>query len=360
EIVLEGYVPVDEKRREGPYGDHTGFYSLADDYWVFHVTAITMRANPIYQSTMVGPPPQEDHHITDAIERLFLPLMKQPLPEVIDYRLPHEGVAHNLMLTKIKKEYPGQGRKVAHAVWGLGQAMFTKLICVSDTSAPDINSYQTYARHIARNLDVSRDLEFVIGPTETLDHATRALHFGSKVAIDMTRHFPGEPQRASVPFASDTPGDDELLAALKRELPSVTALNTPFKGEDRHLTFIALDKSRGQNARQVIAAMWRCFPDLPCAQRVIVYDAAENLRDLSRLTWIGLSHIDPERDVHFDITLDDHDGMKRPRRHPRRIGVDCTTKTAADGFTREWPTEQTYPAAVVQRANALLKKVGLL
>ncbi|MCK6440415.1 MAG: UbiD family decarboxylase, partial [Planctomycetes bacterium] len=122
---------------EGPFGDHTGFYSLADDYWVFHVTAITMRANPIYQSTMVGPPPQEDHHITDAIERLFLPLMKQPLPEVIDYRLPHEGVAHNLMLTKIKKEYPGQGRKVAHAVWGLGQAMFTKLICVSDTSAPD-------------------------------------------------------------------------------------------------------------------------------------------------------------------------------------------------------------------------------
>jgi len=136
EFVIEGYVDVDERRREGPFGDHTGFYSLADDYGVLHVTAITHRKDAIWHTTVVGPPPQEDCWMAAAIERLFLPLQRKIMPEVIDMRLPFAGVFHNLMLLRIKKDYPGQGRKAAHTVWGLGQAMFTKVVVVFDEQAP--------------------------------------------------------------------------------------------------------------------------------------------------------------------------------------------------------------------------------
>ena len=132
EIVLEGYVELGELRREGPFGDHTGFYSLEDDYPVFHLTCITQRKNPIYAATIVGPPPMEDFYMGQAIERIFLPLMRLQLPEIRDISMPAEGVFHNLMLVAIRKSYPGHARKVMHAIWGMGQAMFSKCIVVVD------------------------------------------------------------------------------------------------------------------------------------------------------------------------------------------------------------------------------------
>jgi 4-hydroxy-3-polyprenylbenzoate decarboxylase len=187
EFVIEGYVPVDEKRLEGPFGDHTGFYSLPDLYGVLHVTAVTHRRDAIWHATVVGPPPQEDCWMGAAIERLFLPLQRKLMPELIDMRLPFAGVFHNLMLLKIRKDYPGQARKVAHTVWGLGQAMFTKVVVVFDQDAPDLRDDEALLQLLLERLDVSRDLEFVLGPTETLDHASRALHFGSKLSLDLLR-----------------------------------------------------------------------------------------------------------------------------------------------------------------------------
>jgi len=191
ELVLEGWVDHEERRREGPFGDHTGFYSLADDYPVFHVTAITRRKDAIYPTTIVGKPPMEDCYMGYAIERMFLPLMRKMLPEVVDYHMPFEGVFHNLMLVAIDKRYPHHARKVMHGIWGLGQATFTKVIVVVDADVNVQNPAEVAWKALA-NIDPQRDLELVTGPAETLDHASRAPWWGSKVGIDATRKWPTE------------------------------------------------------------------------------------------------------------------------------------------------------------------------
>ncbi|MCP4094043.1 MAG: menaquinone biosynthesis decarboxylase [Planctomycetes bacterium] len=191
EIVLEGWVDPKELVTEGPFGDHTGFYSLADLYPIFHVECITHRKDPIYHTTLVGRPPQEDCWMTEGIERLLLPILQKQFPEVLDYRMPFEGVAHNLMYLRIKKSYPGHARKIMNAIWGLGQAMFTKVIVVVDEDV-DIHSDSEVAWQVLNHIDPQRDLEFTLGPIEVLDHASRAACYGSKVGIDATRKWPEE------------------------------------------------------------------------------------------------------------------------------------------------------------------------
>jgi 4-hydroxy-3-polyprenylbenzoate decarboxylase len=192
DIVIEGYVDPDEPlRREGPFGDHTGFYSLADDYPVFHVTCITHKKNPIYPTTIVGRPPMEDAYLGKATERLFLPLLRVTLPEIVDMNLPVHGVFHNLAIVAIKKEFPGHARKVMHALWGLGQMMFTKTLIVVDH---DVNVHDlSEITWIAGNhIDPKRDMVFVEGPVDVLDHAAPILAYGSKVGIDATRKWRSE------------------------------------------------------------------------------------------------------------------------------------------------------------------------
>lgn len=191
EVVLEGYVTLGELRREGPFGDHTGFYSLEDDYPVFHIECITHRKNPIYATTIVGPPPMEDYYMGKAIERIFLPLMRMQLPEVRDMSMPAEGIFHNLMLISIRKSYPGHARKVMHAIWGLGQAMFTKCIVVVDEDV-DVHNYSEVAWKALNNIDPERDIEFAHGPIDSLDHASRLANYGSKMGIDATKKWKEE------------------------------------------------------------------------------------------------------------------------------------------------------------------------
>jgi 4-hydroxy-3-polyprenylbenzoate decarboxylase len=191
EIVLEGYVELGELRREGPFGDHTGFYSLDDDYPVFHVTCITQRKRPIYATTIVGPPPMEDFYMGKAIERIFLPLMRLQLPEIRDISMPAEGIFHNLILVSIRKSYPLHARKVMHAIWGLGQAMFSKCIVVVDEDV-DVQNVREVAWKALNNIDPERDIQFVLGPVDALDHASRLPHYGSKMGIDATRKWKDE------------------------------------------------------------------------------------------------------------------------------------------------------------------------
>src|SRR5579883_314993 len=191
EIVLEGYLNLGELRREGPFGDHTGFYSLDDDYPVFHIECITRRKKPIYAATIVGPPPMEDYYMGKAIERIFLPLMKTQLPEVRDICMPAEGVFHNLILVSIRKSYPGQARKVMHAIWGLGQAMFSKCIVVVDEDV-DVQNVREVAWKALNNIDPERDIQFVLGPVDSLDHSSRLPNYGSKMGIDATRKWKEE------------------------------------------------------------------------------------------------------------------------------------------------------------------------
>ena len=191
EIVLEGYVDLGELRPEGPFGDHTGFYSLEGDYPVFHVTCITHRKDPIYLTTIVGPPPQEDFFMGHAIERIFLPVMKMQYPEIVDVAMPAEGIFQNLMIVSIRKSYPGHARKIMSAIWSLGQAMLTKVLIVVDH---DVN-VQDFREVVWKSLcaiDPERDVQFVLGPVDTLDHAARMQDYGSKMGVDATRKWSSE------------------------------------------------------------------------------------------------------------------------------------------------------------------------
>ena len=191
EIVLEGHVNLDELRTEGPFGDHTGFYSLEDLYPVFHLSCITHRKDPIYSTTIVGKPPMEDGWMGKAVERIFLPLMRLTIPEIVDINLPVEGVFHNLMIVSIKKSYPGQARKVMNAVWSLGQAMFTKCILVVDQDV-NVQDLGEVTLKVLNHIDPERDIQFMLGPVDSLDHASRLPDYGSKMGIDATRKWASE------------------------------------------------------------------------------------------------------------------------------------------------------------------------
>jgi 4-hydroxy-3-polyprenylbenzoate decarboxylase len=191
EIVIEGYVDPKQTILEGPFGDHTGFYSLAGQFPVFRVTAITHRKNPVYPTTIVGKPPQEDFYLGKATERLFLPLLKIIVPDILDYDLPMFGVFHSCAFVKIRKEYPYHARKVMSAIWGAGQMAWTKMIVVVDEEV-DVHSVEDVMFHVAGNVDPKRDIMMVDGPLDILDHAAPYEGAGSKMGIDATRKWPGE------------------------------------------------------------------------------------------------------------------------------------------------------------------------
>ncbi len=191
EIVIEGWVDIGRTLMEGPFGDHTGFYSAADRYPAFNVTAITHRESPVYPTTIVGKPPQEDYYLGKATERLFLPLLRMLIPDVIDYSLPMFGAFHNCVFVKIRKEYPMQARKVISSILGAGQMMFSKMIVVVDEHV-DVHDEQDVLFHLGANVDWRRDTVIVDGPCDILDHATPHLGTGGKIGIDATRKIPGE------------------------------------------------------------------------------------------------------------------------------------------------------------------------
>jgi 4-hydroxy-3-polyprenylbenzoate decarboxylase len=211
EIVLEGYVNLDELRTEGPFGDHTGFYSLEDEYPVFHLTCVTHRKDPVYATTIVGKPPMEDAYMGKAVERIFLPLMKVTLPEIVDVNLPVEAVFHNLMLVSIRKSYPGHARKVMNGIWAMGQAMFTKCIVVVDEDC-DVQDVREVVLRVANNIDPERDIQFTLGPVDSLDHSSRLPNFGSKMGIDATRKWPTEG------FTRPWPDEIEMDEKTKRRV----------------------------------------------------------------------------------------------------------------------------------------------
>ena len=191
DMVLEGYIEPGELRREGPFGDHTGFYSLADDYPVFHLTCITHRKDPVYPSTIVGKPPMEDAYLGKATERIFLPLLRTQIPEIVDMNLPVEGVFHNLAVISIKKRYPFHARKVMHNIWGMGQMMLTKTIIIVDEDV-DVQDLKEVLWKVTSHIDPKRDIAFTEGPVDVLDHASPLPTVGSKMGIDATKKWKEE------------------------------------------------------------------------------------------------------------------------------------------------------------------------
>ena len=198
QIVLEGYVEPGERRREGPFGDHTGFYSHPDDYPVFHLTCITRRKRPVYLTTVVGIPPMEDYYLGLASERIFLPLIRKTLPEIVDMHFPAAGIFHNLVLVSIDKRYPGHARKIMNAFWGLGQLMFSKTIVVVDKDV-DVHNEAEVAWIVGTHYDPERDVQFTRGPVDDLEDASDLAAYGSKMGIDATRKWASEGFKRSWP-----------------------------------------------------------------------------------------------------------------------------------------------------------------
>ena len=191
EFILEGYVDLDEERLEGPFGDHTGYYSLEDMYPVFHIEKITRKKNPVYPTTIVGKPPMEDCYLGKATERIFLPLIKVQCPEIIDINFPLEGVFHNCVIVSIKKAYPKHAHKIMNSLWGLGQMMYTKMIIVVDENI-DPQDISTVAWKVFNNIDPKRDLVISEGPLDALDHASNTPFYGSRLGVDATKKWPSE------------------------------------------------------------------------------------------------------------------------------------------------------------------------
>jgi 4-hydroxy-3-polyprenylbenzoate decarboxylase len=192
DFVLEGYIdPAEPLVTEGPFGDHTGFYSLADLYPQVHITAITMRRTPIFPATIVGRPPMEDYYLGHATERIFLPLLKLTIPEIVDYHMPAEGIFHNLVFVSIKKEYPGQAYKVMNALWGQGLMSLAKVLVIVDDWVNVRDPKEAWWVAL-NNIDPERDARFTMGPMDVLDHSSRAFTYGSKIGLDATRKLPEE------------------------------------------------------------------------------------------------------------------------------------------------------------------------
>lgn len=324
EFVLEGYVDPDELRIEGPFGDHTGYYSLADLYPVFHVTAITHRRNPVYNATLVGKPPMEDCYLAKATERMFLPLLQTVFPEIMDYWLPWEGVFHNIVVVAIDKEYPGHAQKIMSGLWGQGQMSFCKAIAVMDRSA-DLTDPDHVIEALLTRLDVTTDITLTKGVLDVLDHSSPFPNFGNKIGLDLTERFPGEPPRNRPEFSGPAAG-------IVPDIPGVTAVKHLFSerpqvaaGENRILA-LSVEKTAGRGGKD-FAAMILDRSELSGFNIFVLFDTAVDLNDGSVMLWKIFNNVDPGRDM-----IQRHD----------RLVVDACRKGPMDGHDREWPDELTF------------------
>lgn len=325
EFVLEGYVDPGETRAEGPFGDHTGYYSPVDLYPVFHVTAITHRRDAIYSATLVGRPPMEDCYLAKATERLFLPLLKSMFPEIRDYWFPWEGVFHNIVIVSAEKEYPGQAQKLMSGLWGQGQMSFCKAIVVVDEEV-DPKDPRAVLRELIRRTDIDSDIWIIRGVLDVLDHSAANPLFGAKIGIDLTNRVPGEPARkkhtdVQIPSVSLSPVQGiELAGRSLKGIVSCYPLDEP--GKNRIIFFgVAKTPERGGD---YFARGLQEIKELENYNIMILYDKEIELSDSSLVLWKLFNNVDPERDFY---------------RKENRLIVDACRKGPAEGYTRKWPDD---------------------
>jgi len=340
EFILEGYVDPAETRLEGPFGDHTGYYSAADLYPVFHLTAITRRKNPVYSATVVGRPPMEDCYLAYTTERLFLPLLQTVMPEIKDYLLPWEGVFHSIAVVAIEKEYPGHAAKIAYGLWGSGQMSFAKALIIIDDQSLLADGRRLF-EHILNIIDFSSDVTIASGILDVLDHSAVNPLLGAKIAIDATARIAGEGERLRecLDSSSISPeGDAELLRRLQEKEGGFTGLRIFFPGCKRRLIAATIDKEKGQSSRPYLALLAR---ELRGGEIFVLYDAAIDLADDSLLLWKAFNNVDPARDIAIAET---------------NITIDATRKGPADGHKRPWPDDIAMTPEIKRRVEKILQK----
>ena len=353
DFVIEGYVdPEEEFILEGPFGDHTGYYSLADFYPRFHVTAITHRKNPVYLATIVGIPPQEDAWIGKATERIFIaPIKMTMVPEIVDMVLPVEGVFHNLVIVKIRKEYPGQALKVMNSLWGAGQMMFTKMMIVVDGDV-NIHDQLEVAKYISRNVDPLRDITYSQGPTDVLDHSCSRAAFGGKMGVDATLKMEEEGGDGFFPEVNNVfRADTESIVRAALGLAEIRQCNATLLNAGISMVFLSIQKSRKGHVREA-AEQIIALEEFKSVKVVIFLEHTMDIDDVADAVWRFSNNVDPRRD-HFDFPARSEDEVNH-------VVFDGTRKTLEyDGFTRDWPNILASDSRTIERIDAVWNNLGL-
>lgn len=358
DFIIEGYVDPDEELIwEGPFGDHTGYYSLPDWYPKFHITAITHKKNPIYPATIVGIPPQEDAWLGKATERIFLAPIKMTLVrEILDMEMPVEGVFHNLVIAQIQKDYAGQAQKVMNAMWGAGQMMFNKILVVTAQGEGkqllNLSDYESVARDIFTNLNPSTDIYFSQGPMDVLDHSCSKMGFGGKMCIDGTFRYEEEKDDL---FSSMHPGFTTQSAHEVLQLfPEVKAVNCSLIQKEISCIILSVEK----NKRHHIKELHNSICQLQCIEgvKMILYvEHTVDVNDLPVALWRFCNNLDPKRD-HFIVKKQ----LSNSDQYVACIGFDGTLKTKQfDDFYRDWPNIIIADDITIHSVDEKWPKLGL-
>lgn len=353
DFVIEGYVdPNDELIWEGPFGDHTGYYSLPDWYPRFHITCITHKENAIYPATIVGIPPQEDAWLIKASERIFLAPMKMTMvPEIIDMDMPVEGVAHNLVIAQIKKEYAGQGQKVMNAMWGAGQMMFNKILVLADEGV-QIQDYEALAKYVFTNLNPATDIYFSQGPMDVLDHSCSKLGFGGKMCIDGTRKFEEEANDDFRFQISDLKLDDNFLSLHFSE---IHAVNSSLLEKEIPVLIISVEKNRKGHIKELHQQICN-KKEVEGVKMVLYVEHTVDANDLGISLWRFCNNLDPKRDQ----ILVQRPSFVYPDKTFACIGLDGTIKTKEfDNFQRDWPNIIVSDDATINAVDEKWERLGL-
>jgi 4-hydroxy-3-polyprenylbenzoate decarboxylase len=357
DFIIEGYVdPEDEMIWEGPFGDHTGYYSLPDWYPKFHITAITHKKNPVYPATIVGIPPQEDAWLGKATERIFLAPIKMTLvPEILDMEMPVEGVFHNLVIAKIQKDYAGQAQKVMNAMWGAGQMMFNKILVVTAGKSETfkLTDYEALAKDVFKNLNPSTDIYFSQGPMDVLDHSCSKMGFGGKMCIDATFKFEEEKDEefSSIPPRYAANSTDEL----KNIFPEIKAINASLIEKEIPCLIIAVEKNKKDHLKKLHEAI--CEMRIIEGVKMILYvEHTVDPNDLPVALWRFCNNLDPKRD-HFKVKKQI---SENPDQYVACIGFDGTLKTKQlDDFYRDWPNIIIADDKTISSVNEKWSRLGL-
>lgn len=351
DFIIEGYVdPSEELIWEGPFGDHTGYYSLPDWYPRFHITAITHRKNAVYPATIVGIPPQEDAWLGKATERIFLaPIKMTMVPEIMDMDMPVEGVFHNLVITKIHKEYAGQGQKVMNAMWGAGQMMFNKILVLADGETP-INSYGPLTAQLFKNLNPATDIYFSQGPMDVLDHSCSKLGFGGKMCLDGTRKTEEETDER---YSWKEKGGDWSDSVIQH-FPEITGVNSLLLGKDIPCLVIAIKKDRKGHVRELHERLCQ-RSELEGIKMILYVEHTVDPKNLGIALWRFCNNLDPKRDqILTQRERSDGKGLFAC------MGLDGTRKTKEhDDFHRDWPNIIVAASDTIQKVDEKWDQLGL-
>jgi 4-hydroxy-3-polyprenylbenzoate decarboxylase len=354
DFIIEGYVdPGEALIWEGPFGDHTGYYSLPDWYPRFHVTCITHKKNPVYPATIVGIPPQEDAWLGKATERIFLaPIKMTMVPEIIDMEMPVEGVFHNLVIAKIKKEFAGQGQKVMFAMWGAGQMMFNKILVIADEKT-NIKNYKELAQVVFKHLDVHNDVSFTSGPMDVLDHSCSKLGFGGKMCIDGTRKFEEESDDVYKLASGDAKIDAD---SILKTFPEIYQINALLPADGIPCLIISVKKNKRDHIKTLHNRICETAIGIESIKMILYVEHSVDPGNLTVALWRFCNNLDPKRDHHFFERSSEND----PGKIFVCLGLDGTRKTKEwDDFNRDWPNIIVADDATIKAVDDKWKDLNL-